>query len=110
MYRLSVIVEEVFRKYLPVAQKVGVPLDLDFPDPTKKIEKPSRVREPLEEHLSSAIRRTKNHVKVLVKKDGITIFDDGSVLSPAVLSALNKPEHIEAQSRVGFGTSVFIRF
>lgn len=119
MYRLSIIIEEVFRKYLPFAEKVGVALNLDFPDPTKRIKEPSKVRGHLDEHVESAIKRTasrgassklKGEVSILVRKDHIEVRDTGTVLSPAALALINKPEHIEAKSRVGFGTSVLIRF
>lgn len=110
MYRLSIIIEDVFRKYLPIAEKLGVTFDIDFPDPTKRISSPSRVKEPLDKHVSSALKRTKGAVKVLVKQDGIEILDNGTVLSPVSLALINKPDHIIAKSRVGFGTSVFIKF
>ena len=110
MYRLSVIIEDVFKKYLPIAESLGVTFNLDFPDPTKRIAKPSRVKEPLDKHVSAALKRTKGEVKILVKKDGIEIVDNGTVLSPMSLAPINKPDHITAKSRVGFGTSVFIKF
>lgn len=118
MYRLSIIIEDVFKKYLPVAESLGISLNLDFPDSTKRIESPSKVREPLDSHVEGAIRRasvaktTKNkgEVKIVVKDGGIEILDNGTVLSAGALAVLNKPEHVVAKSRVGFGTSIFIKF
>lgn len=110
MYRLSAIIEDIYKKYLPVAENLGVILNLDFPNPTKRIPEPSKVREPLEIHVSSALKRTKGEVRISVGKNGIEIFDNGTTLSPTALALFNKPDHIEAKSRVGFGTKVFIKF
>lgn len=110
MYRLSTIIEEVFKKYLGVAEKQGVMLNLDFPDATKRIERPSRVRGPLDRYVGEALERAKRNVSIIVKRNGVVVTDDGRALTPSELSEIREPEHIEAKSRVGFGTEVLIRF
>ena len=110
MYRLSVIIEEVFRKYLKEAEKRRVMLNLDFPDVTKRVDRPSRVRGPLDRLVGEALARAKRNVSIVVRKDGILVTDDGRVLTPAELAELREPDHIAAKSRVGFGTEVLIRY
>ncbi len=110
MYRLSAVIEEIFGKYLAFAEMRGITFDLDFPDTTKRISEPSRIKESLEKHLSFAIKRGKNQVRVVVRKDGIEIFDDGAVLSPSDLKLIKKAGLVEAKSRLGFGTVVFLKF
>lgn len=110
MYRLSVIIEEVFRKYLPLAEKRKVALNLDFPDVTKRIERPSRVRGPLDALVGAALRRAKKSVSIVVEKSGVRIVDDGEALTPAELAEIREPDHIAAKSRVGFGTEVLVKF
>ena len=110
MYRLSAIIEEVFKTYLPVAEKRKVALNLDFPDPTKRIDSPSKVKVPLETELEAAILRARKEVSLLVRKNYVMIKDDGEVLSSAQLEKITTLENVEAKTRVGFGTEVKIKF
>ena len=57
MYRLSTIIEEIYQKYAPLAEKRGLRFNLDFPDMTRRIEKPSLVRKPLSEFVPGALER-----------------------------------------------------
>ncbi|MBQ6321076.1 hypothetical protein IJI17_02555 [Candidatus Saccharibacteria bacterium] len=110
MYRLSTIIEEVFRKYLPVAERRKIILNLDFPDVTKRVDRPSRVRGPLNKAVGEAVARAKRNVSIMVGRDNVRVMDDGRALTPDELAELSEPEHIEVKSRVGFGTEVLIWF
>ena len=110
MYRLSLIISEVYNKYLPLAEKAGVTLNLDFPDTTQEVKEPEKVKKELDEQIGSALKRTiKGEVAVEVKKGQIVIRDTGTVLSRPVCEMLSKNERISVTSRVGFGTKVIIR-
>ncbi len=109
MYKLSVIIEEAFRECLPLAEKRGVMLNLDFMDVTKRIARPSRVRGALAELTKGAIERAKQSVTIKVDYDEIMITDDGRALRGAELDEITKDGHISAKSRVGFGTEITIQ-
>ena len=51
MYRLSLVINEIYNKYLPEAMKAGISFNLDFPDTTLRIKSPSRVKKSLDEHV-----------------------------------------------------------
>lgn len=108
MYRLSLIISEIYNKYLPLAEKDGIILNLDFSDTTKQISDPDRVKQDLESHLSSALQRSDaGEVTVSVDKTAISITDTGTTLSPSACSLLSN-RYIDVSSRVGFGTTVKI--
>lgn len=108
MYRLSLIISEIYNKYLPLAEKDGIILNLDFSDTTKQISDPDRVKQDLEGHLSSALQRSDaGEVTVSVDKTAISITDTGTTLSPSTCSLLSN-RYIDVSSRVGFGTTVKI--
>ena len=113
MYRLSLVINEIYKKYLPEAIKAGVTLNLDFKDPTLRVESPSRVKKHLEEHVPKAILRVSENrggeVLISVLKNGVEIRDTGTTLSPEVIKLLSG-KHVEVKSRVGFGTRVLIKF
>ena len=117
MYRVSLVIHEIYNKYLPKAMSAGISFNLDFPDTTLRVNSPSRVRKSLDEHVGRAISRTANstdkknkgEVKISVSKDGVEVRDTGTTLSPAAVKLLSS-ERIEVKSRVGFGTRIFIKF
>ncbi len=113
MYRLSLIISEIYNKYLPLAEKDGIILDLDFSDTTKEISDPDRIKQFLDEHLSSALKRsdkgTGGEVTIGVTKEAITITDSATTLSHAACALLSN-RYIDVSSRVGFGTTVKIFF
>ena len=84
--------------------------DLDFPDPTLRVERPSLVRNPLNEQLKLAIERAEKRVSLAVSRAGIVIRDDGVALSPSEVRELSGAENVSVKSRVGFGTEVRIKF
>lgn len=108
MYRLSLIISEIYNKYLPLAEKDGIILNLDFSDTTKQISDPDRVKKDLENHLSSALQRSdQGEVTISVDKAAISVTDTGTTLSPSVCALLSN-RFIDVSSRVGFGTTVKI--
>lgn len=111
MYRLSTIIEEIYQKYALVAEKRGVRFNLDFPDLTRRIERPSLVRKPLEALMAGAVARAQKEVSLAVMKDCVVVKDDGVALTPAAVRELGAEfENVSAKSRVGFGTEIKIRF
>ena len=110
MYRLSLIINDIYLKYLPLAEKAGIILNLDFPDPTAKTDKAEKVRQELDKSMKSALDRTlKGEIKIEVGKGYIAVTDSGTVLSKTACAALTS-EHVVVKSRVGFGTTATIRF
>lgn len=108
MYRLSLIISEIYNKYLPLAEKDGIVLNLDFSDTTKEIADPKKVKQFLDENLDSTLKRSdKGEVTIGVDKDSITITDSATILSRAACSLLSN-RYIDVSSRVGFGTTVRI--
>lgn len=111
MYRLSLVINEVYNKYLPLATKAGVQLNLDFPDPTAKVKNPERIKKALDDNIDSALKRTlKGEVSINVFKDRVEVRDSGTVLSAPAKALLEINEHIKVSSKVGFGTKVTIKF
>ncbi|MBQ2660118.1 HAMP domain-containing histidine kinase [Candidatus Saccharibacteria bacterium] len=111
MYRLSLVINEIYNKYLPLATKAGISLNLDFPDSTMKVKNPEKLKKALDENLDSALKRTiKGEVSLNVFSDRIEIRDSGTVLSAPAKALLEMNEHIKVSSRVGFGTKVTILF
>lgn len=110
MYRLSLIISEIYNKYLPLAEKDGIILNLDFSDTTKEIADPDRVKQYLDQHLDSTLKRSdKGEVTIGVDKSSITITDSATTLSHTACTLLSN-KYIEVTSRVGFGTTVKIFF
>lgn len=111
MYRLSLVINEVYNKYLPLATKAGVQLNLDFPDPTAKVKNPEKIKKALDDNIDSALKRTlKGEVSINVFKDRVEVRDSGTVLSAPAKALLEINEHIKVSSKVGFGTKVTIKF
>lgn len=110
MYRLSLIISEIYNKYLPLAQKDGISLNLDFSDTTKEISNPEQIKKYLDENLSSTLKRSdKGDVTINVNSSAIIITDTGTTLSKAACALLSN-RYIDVASRVGFGTTVKIFF
>lgn len=108
MYRLSLIISEIYNKYLPLAEKEGIILNLDFSDTTKEITDPDRIKRYLDDNLSSTLKRSdRGEVTIGVDKTSITITDSATTLSHTACALLSN-RYIEVSSRVGFGTTVKI--
>ena len=108
MYRLSLIISEVYNKYLPLAEKGGISLNLDFSDTTKTVANPITIKEELDKHLSSALSRSeRGEIGISVEQDAIVITDSGTIISKPICTLLSKGR-VSVSSRVGFGTTVRI--
>ena len=103
MYRLSAIIEEIYQKYARLAEKRNIRFNLDFPDITRRIERPSIVRRPLEAMMPDAVKRAQKEVSLVVR-------DDGIALTPSVVREMcGEFEHVSAKSRVVVGTEIRIK-
>ena len=110
MYRLSIIINEIYLKYLPLAKNAGITLNLDFPDTTITVENGEKIKNEVERTLRSAVKKSfKGEITIAVNKGKITITDTGTVLSAPLIKLLSN-DHIEIKSRVGFGTVVTIKY
>lgn len=110
MYRLSLIISEIYNKYLPLAEKDGIILNLDFSDTTREISDPDRVKNFLDEHLGDTLKRSDHgEVTIGVDHEAITITDSTTTLSHAACALLSN-KFIDVTSRIGFGTTVRIFF
>lgn len=108
MYRLSIIISEIYHKYLPLAEKAEIQLNLDIPDTSLNVDDPEIIRTELEESLNNAMKRTpRGEIKISVQGKKIIVSDSGTTLSPAACSLLSRGR-ISAKSKVGFGTTVEI--
>lgn len=110
MYRLSIIINEIYLKYLPLAAKAGLTLNLDFPDTTIQVQDGEKIKKDVEKTIRSALSKSiKGEITIAVSKGKIVITDTGTVLSKTLINMLEN-DHIEIKSRVGFGTVVTIKF
>lgn len=110
MYRLSVIINDLYLKYLPLAEKAGLTLNLDFADTTAKVKDAEKVRKEVEKSLQSAVKSSfKGEIKIAVGRGEISITDSGTVLSKPACALLSN-ERVTVKSKVGFGTTVKIKF
>lgn len=110
MHRLSLIISTLYHQYLPLAQAANITLNIDLPDPTKSTAHPERVKQQLELHLRSAIKRSaKGSITISIQRHQLSIHDTGSVLSKQACAILSGP-YVSVKSRVGFGTLVTISY
>lgn len=108
MYRLSLIISEVYNKYLPLAEKNNITLNINLSDTTKTIDNPEAIKADLEKHLDSALSRSDHsEISVSVEHDTIIITDSGTILSKPICALLSKGR-VNVTSRVGFGTTIRI--
>ena len=85
MYRLSLIISEIYNKFLPLTEKGEVRLNLDFSDTTKEVSNPEEIRQALEQALDSAFQRTdRGDISITVNNSEIVITDQGTILSKTV--------------------------
>lgn len=108
MYRLSLIISEVYNKFLPLAEKNGIQLNLDLIDSDVVTEELTGIKDDVEKAISEAIGRSaQGEIAIQVNKKEIIISDTGTTLSRPVCTLLSG-KYIDVSSRVGFGTKVRI--
>ena len=109
MDRIADTINKIYQKYLPIVKKLGITLDIDFPDTTLTIRERERIERDLDKTMKSAVDRTRHgRILITVRPGVIIVRDDGTILSRAACKLLSH-EHVEVKSRVGFGTTVTIR-
>ncbi len=108
MERISDTINKMYQKYLPIVKKMGITLDIDFPDTTLTIRERARVEKDLDKILKNAVDRTRHgRITIAVRPGKIIVSDNGTILSKTTCDLLST-EHIKVKSRVGFGTTVTI--
>lgn len=108
MVKISEIIETLYQKYFPIVKKLGVSLDVDFPDTTLTIRERERVEKDLDKSLRSAVKRSRHgRISIVIRPGKIIVKDDGTILSKSACDLLTT-EHVKVKSRVGFGTTVTI--
>lgn len=105
-------IHSLYNKILPIAEKSGVELNLDYADPaTVEIDVEAddpKLKAELEEEIKNAITRTNSgNIKIKVANGAVTISDTGTVLSRPLCESLSHGR-VKVKSRVGFGTSIDI--
>lgn len=110
MYRISLIINEIYNKYLPLAEEAGITLNLDFPDPTIETKNTAKLKQKLDRSLSSALERTYDgEISISVHQDRITITDTGTRLSEPACALLSG-DRVQVVSEDKTGTTVTILF
>ena len=108
MYRLSLIISEIYNKFLPLAEKNGIQLNLDLIDSDVVTEELTGIKDDVEKAISEAIGRSaQGEIAIQVNRTEIIISDTGTTLSRPVCALLSG-KYIDVSSRVGFGTKVRI--
>lgn len=109
MERISTTINKIYQKYLPIAKRLGITLDIDFPDTTLTIRERERVERDLDKSMRSAVERTKNgRISIMIRPGQIIVSDNGTTLSKTTCELLTT-DHVKVKSRVGFGTQVIIQ-
>ncbi len=108
MERISTIISEIYKKFLPIAEKGEIQLDLDLNSPDELIENTDQLIQDIESELNSALARNpKGHITIALRRHKILITDSGTTLS-RTMCALLSAGRIFVKSRPGFGTTVEI--
>lgn len=108
MYRLSLIINEIYNKFLPLAEQNGVQLNLDLVDTDVVTAELAGIKNDVEKAVSEAIGRApQGEIAIQVNQQEIIISDTGTTLSRPVCAMLSS-KHVHVSSRVGFGTKVRI--
>ena len=109
MKRATEIINDIYQKYFPIVKKLGITLDIDFPDTTLTFREHERISKDLDKSVRSAVKRSKTgRISISVRPGQITVTDNGTILSKTTCDLLSS-EHVKVKSRVGFGTSVVIK-
>lgn len=109
MYRLSLIISEIYNQFLPLADQSGIKLNLDLIDPDIVTDEIAQIKTDVESAISESLQRsTQGEISIQVNKEEITISDTGTTLSKTACSLLSN-KYVQVSSRVGFGTKVRIK-
>lgn len=109
MKRLSLLVSDVYNKYLPISEKQKIELNLNITDYDSEVADIDEIQSQLDEQLQNLLQNSRKNgaVSLGVQQDYIVIRDSETVLSPLVCAALSRGR-VKVKSRVGFGTTIYI--
>ena len=108
MHRISLIISEIYHKFLPIAERSGITINLSCPDPSIQVENPEQLVADLERSLNETLSRTSaSEIQISVDRHAITITDPETTLSRTACALLSR-NFLTVDSRVGFGTTISI--
>ena len=58
MERISEVISNIYQKYLPIAKKFGITLDLDFPDVTLTVHEKAKLESSIDKNMRLAVDRS----------------------------------------------------
>ena len=108
----ATVIAKIYREYAAKLAKVGTHLDIDVPDASVKIEKPSQVAKMTEAYLDFCLKNpAKSSVILAINRGKFLIKDDTRLLKPdekAIFETIATTSHSGAtvRSRLGFGTTI----
>lgn len=108
MNKIALVISEAYNKVLPEVKRYKVQFNLEINDYESTTEQADELATEIENHLKSALKRTREgEIKITVKNGEIAISDTGTTLSRPVCQLLSHG-NVSVKSRVGFGTTVKI--
>jgi len=109
MKRLSLLISDVYNKYLPVSEDQKVELNLNITSLDSEVKDADEVQAHLDEQLHHLLKKSRRHgvISIGVQDDYIILRDSETILSPLICRTLSHGR-VEVKSRVGFGTTIYI--
>lgn len=109
MKRLSILISDIYNKYLPLSNDRHIELNLGVIDSDSEVVDVEEVQAHLDEQLQNLLKKSRNHgaISLGIENGNIVIHDNETVLSPLVCAGLSCGR-VEVKSRVGFGTTIHI--
>ncbi len=109
MKRLSVMISDIYNKYLPFSKSQRIAFDLNVSEFDGDIVDIDEIESHLDEQLQNLLKESREHgaISLGIENGYIVIRDSETILSPLVCQALSKGR-VEVKSRVGFGTTIYI--
>lgn len=112
MKQISLLISDIYNKYLPLSKDRNVELNLSAVDTASELDAASdieEIQENLDEHMQKLLNKSRHHgvISLGIQQDYIVIRDSDTILSPLMTAALSHGR-VEVKSRVGFGTTIYI--
>lgn len=109
MKRLSILISDIYNKYLPLSKNQHIELNLGVIDSDSEVIDAEEVEAHLDEQLQQLLKKSRNHgaISLGIEKGNIIIHDSETILSPLACAGLSHGR-VEVKSRVGFGTTIRI--
>lgn len=106
--KLATLAQELYQKYLPLAEQLQIRLDFDLSDPHTTTSDATELTQHLSQYLNSALDRSaKGNISLTLTNGKIIIRDDGTVLSKTAKDLIER-DNVQVKSRLGFGTTIAI--